>query len=110
MAKSKLLISDAVTRAVFLPTAVAYFSLLVGYIRTGLALYFFFIIAAYLLGWFKRIREWSLISKITLACGPPLLGLGYFFSTENATDGSFALGLIYCVLSLVGGYALQRLD
>lgn len=103
-------ISEAVTQAVFLPTAIAYSCLVMGYLRTGLALYLTFITAAYALGWFKRIMEWPVIAKIILACGPPLLGLGYFFSTLNFTSGMFAPGLIYCILSLVGGYALERFD
>ena len=81
-----------------------------GYLRTGLALYFTFITGAYALGWLKRFAEWPLITKVILVCGPLLLGLGYFFSTLNFTSGMFAPGLIYCVLGLVGGYALERLD
>lgn len=76
-------ISDAVDQAVFAPTAIAYICLVVGYLRTGLALYLTFVLVAYMVGWFKRITEWPLISKIILACGPPLLGLGYIFSTQN---------------------------
>src|SRR6185437_5962527 len=110
MAKSRRRISDAVTQAVFLPTAVAYFCLVIGYLLTGLALYSGFIVVAYLVGWFKRVREWPLISKITLACGPPLLWLGYLFSRGNIADPTFAPGFMYLVLSLVGGFALRRLD
>ena len=110
MVKSTRSISDAVTQAVFIPAAVAYGCLVVGYLRTGLAVYSTYIVAAYLVGWFKRIAEWPLISKITLACGPPLLGLGYFFSTQIYTSGMMAPGIAYCVLSVVVGIALQRLD
>jgi hypothetical protein len=103
-------ISDAVEQAVFLPTAIAYICLVVGYLRTGLAFYLTFVIGAYFVGWFKRIGEWPLISKIILACGPPLLALGHFFSTQNFRSGMLAPGIIYYVVSLVGGFALKRLD
>lgn len=110
VAKSTRRISDAITQAVFLPTPVAYLCLVVGYLRTGLALYSAFIIASYMAGLLKRVAEWPLISKITLACGPPLLGLGYFFSTETTTYAMYAPGLVYCALSLAGGLALRQLD
>ena len=103
-------ISDAVDQAVFLPTAIAYICLVVGYLRTGLGLYLTFVIGAWFVGWFKHISEWPLISKIILACGPPLLGLGYFFSTQTFTSGMIAPGVIYYVVSLVGAFALKRLD
>jgi hypothetical protein len=82
----------------------------VGYFRTGLAFYLICVIGAYFLGWFKRIAEWPLISKIILACGPPLLGLGYCFSTQNFRSGMLAPSIIYYVVSLVGGFALKPLD
>lgn len=108
---SKRRISDAVSQGVFAPTAVAYFCMVFGYVRTGLVLYSAFIVVAYLVGWFRRITEWPIISIITLACGPPLLALGHFFSTRNTlTDHPLAPGFMYLVLSLVGGFALQRLD
>ena len=65
------------------------------------------------MGFFKRFAEWPLIAKIVLACGPPVLGLGYFYSTQNTLTGQSGLflpGLIYIVLSLVAWYALRRLD
>lgn len=103
-------ISEAVTKAVFLPTALEYVFLVVGYPRTGLALYAAFLLAAYLVGAFRRVFEWPLIAKITLACGPPLMGLGYYFSMQDTTYAMYAPGVIYLVLSLAGGVALRRFD
>jgi hypothetical protein len=103
-------IADAITQAVYIPTAIAYICLAIGYLRAGLALYLVFIVVGAAVGWFKRIGEWPLVSKIILACGPPLLGLGYYFSTQNFTPGMYAPGFIYAALGLVGGYALERLD
>lgn len=98
---------------VFLPTATAYICVAVGYLRTGFAFYLTFMITSYLVGFFKRLAEWPLIAKITLACGPPVLGLGYFYSTQDTLTGQggmFLPAFIYFALSLVAGYALKRLD
>lgn len=103
-------ISESVDQSVFYPTAIAYFLVVLGYLRTGLAVYLTFLIVAYFVGWFKRITQWPLFTKLVLACGPFLLGLGYILSTQNFTGGMLAPGIIYYVVSLVGVAALKRLD
>jgi hypothetical protein len=77
---------------------------------TGLIPYLVFMGASHITGIFKRLPEWPLVSKITLACGPPMLGLDYFFSTQNFAGGLFMPGYIYIVVGLVAGYALRSLD
>lgn len=93
MAKSTF--SDGIYHAVYVPTAIAYVCLVVGYLRTGIALYAAFITGAYIVGRFKRIRDWPVVSRITLGCGPPLLGLGWYFSTQIFRSGMMLPAFIY---------------
>lgn len=102
--------SHVVSTAVFVPTALAYAWMSIGYPRSGLALFLVFMVWSYLVGVFKRVSEWPLISKITLACGPPLIALGGYFGTEKTTYAMMMPGLLYCVLSIAGGLALQKFD
>ena len=59
---------------------------------------------------FKRFAQWPLVSKVTLMCGPMLIGLGCYFSSQKARYAMLVPCFIYCVLSLVTGVALERLD
>jgi hypothetical protein len=101
-------VSKSLERSVFYPTCIAYFLVVVGYLGTGLAVYLAFVIIAYWLGWFRRITEWPLVLKIILACGPPLLGLGYLLSRQNFTVSMLLPGIIYYVVGAVGALTLLK--
>lgn len=107
---TRLRTSDAIEQSLFYPTGGAYLLIVVGYLRVGLAVYLTFLIVACLVGWLKRITEWPLFTKIILASGPPLLGLGYFFSMQRFTLGMLLPGIIYYILGIVGTAALKGLD
>jgi hypothetical protein len=102
------LTSDRVAKVVFVPTTLAYGWLVVGYVRSGLVLFSVFMVGAHLMGLFRRITEWPVISKIALACGPTLIVLGCYFSTLKTAYAMLIPGAIYCVLSIAGGLALRR--
>jgi hypothetical protein len=93
-----------------MPTAAAYFLVASGFCRGGLSLYAAFMFGSYLAGFFRRFAEWPLLSKITLGCGPPVIGLGYLIWTENFANAMLLPGLIYIALGLVGGHLLKQLD
>lgn len=100
----------AIPSVVFGSAGFAFIWLMAGYIATGLLLYVGSIAAAYKFGWFRRVREWPLFSKIALACGLPLVGLGCFFSTIQTSYSMVIPVLIYASLSLIGGLQLRRLN
>jgi hypothetical protein len=102
--------SYAVSTGVFGPTGLAYIWVSVGYVRSGLILITIFMIWGYLVGVFKRVAEWPLISKITLACGLPLIGLGGYFARQKPTYTILVPAFVYCLLSIAGGLALRRVE
>ena len=99
--------SGAVGQVIFVPAAVAYSLLIVGYLRLGLLLVSIFWLGAYAIGLFKRFAEWPIVSKITLACSPPLIGLGCYFSTQKITYAMVIPGLVYLVLAIAGGVTVR---
>lgn len=101
---------EAVPSVVFGSAGFAYIWLMAGYVSTGLVLYAGSIAVAYKFGWLQRVSEWPLFSKITLACGLPLVGLGCYFSTIQTSYGMLIPVLIYAGLSLLGGLQLRKLD
>ena len=101
---------EAAPSVVFGAAGFAYILRMAGYLSTGLLLYAGSIAAAYKFGWFQRVSEWPLLSKITLACGLPLVGLGCYFSTIQTSYGMLIPVLIYAGLSLLGGLQLRRLN
>ena len=103
-------LSQNVASTVFGSAGLAYISLTCRYVRTGLVLYLFCMWASHKGGWFQRVREWPLFSKITLACGPPLVALGWIFSTIRPSYGMMMPVLLYAALSMIGGLQLRRLD
>lgn len=96
--------------AVFGSAGFAFIWLSAGYIRTGLLLYLASVAIAYRIGLFRRLREWPLSSKVTLACGPPLVALGWFFSTVQITYTMLIPILLYAALSMIGGMQLRKLN
>ena len=100
--------SQGVSQVVFGMTALAYIWLMAGYLRSGLILFSLSMIIAFRMGLFRRIPEWPVISKITLACAAPLIGFGCYFSTQRTEYIAWIPGLIYCALSIPGGLALRR--
>lgn len=109
MAKSNS-ISALVYTTVFSNAFLAYIMLTVGYVRSGLALIIVFVLCAYAAGAFKRVREWPLISKISLACTPLIIAIGCYLSTQKFNLTMAVPGLIYAAISFAGGMALRRLD
>lgn len=102
--------SEGALKAVFAPTAMAYVWAVVGYPKAGVALFLAFMIGAYCVGLFKDVSAWPLISKVALACGPPLIGLGWYLSTLKATDVLIAPDVVYGIVSVAGWLALKNVD
>lgn len=106
MKRSKNL-SKSVANVVYSPTLLAFIWISVRYVVAGLVLYCVFMIFAYKMSLFEDVRKWPKISRMTLYCGPPLLGVGLYYSTQSFGYWMIIPLVIYGGLSIAGGLALM---
>lgn len=99
-------LSKSVANVVFSPTLLAFIWLVAGYIVAGLALYVVSMFLAYKMWLFENVRRWPRISRAPLYCGPPLLGVGLYLSTQPPSYSMIIPLVVYGALSVAGGLAL----
>jgi hypothetical protein len=99
-------LSKSVANVIFSPTLLAYGWISLKYVIAGLILYFVSMIFAYKMWLFENVKSWPKVSLAALYCGPPLLGLGVYFSTQPFGYSMLIPLGIYLVLSIFGGFAL----
>jgi cytochrome b subunit of formate dehydrogenase len=100
-------ISGLVAQIVFGPTLLAYGWIFLGYVTAGLTVYIIFSFGAYWVHLFDDIKDWPRVSRVALGCGPPLICVGLYFSTQKLSYWMLIPGGIYMLLSILGGVALM---
>ena len=99
-------LGQTVGNVVYVPTALAYTWVFLGWVQAGFILYFAFMVAAIKMDLFRHLSKWPIVSKAALISSPLLVSLGLYFSTlETGYFMLIPLG-IYGLLAIFGYRAI----
>ena len=103
-------LSAKVATVVFSPTIMAYFLLTVRFVLWGVVLYAVSLLVAYKMNLLEQLKNWPLTSRAALFSGVALITVGIYCSTQQPSYLMAIPALAYTVLSIVGGFALTKLE